>query len=251
MIVIETILVAFSMFSRIPMYQIEWNEKNMRYALVAFPLVGVVIGCLCYAGYYVCHQYTIPNIFTGALLCSIPFWITGGIHLDGYMDTMDALSSHKSMDEKLEIMKDPHIGSFAVCHVVFLLLWNFILWTLIPELKIWWFVLLFMFSRCLSGLAVCSFPMAKNTGLAQTFASEAIKGRAQGALLIFSVVVSCGFVFMGWRGLVTMALGWCMFGFYYFFSKKLFGGITGDLAGWFLTLTETLLLLWTVVGGLL
>ncbi|MCR4999704.1 MAG: adenosylcobinamide-GDP ribazoletransferase, partial [Lachnospiraceae bacterium] len=66
-----------------------------------------------------------------------------------------------------------------------------------------------------------------------------------------SVVVSCGFVFMGWRGLVTMALGWCMFGFYYFFSKKLFGGITGDLAGWFLTLTETLLLLWTVVGGLL
>jgi len=45
-------------------------------------------------------------------------------------------------------------------------------------------------------------------------------------------------------GLVSVGIGWGMFGCYYVFAKRVFGGITGDLAGWFLTVTETLLLLW-------
>ena len=48
MIVLQTIAVAFAMFSAIPVPQFEWNEKNMRYAMCAFPLIGVVIGCLLY-----------------------------------------------------------------------------------------------------------------------------------------------------------------------------------------------------------
>ena len=44
MIVLQTIAVAFAMFSAIPVPQFEWNEKNMRYAMCAFPLIGVVIG---------------------------------------------------------------------------------------------------------------------------------------------------------------------------------------------------------------
>ena len=48
MIVLQTIAVAFAMFSAIPVPQFDWNEKNMRYAMCAFPLIGVVIGCLLY-----------------------------------------------------------------------------------------------------------------------------------------------------------------------------------------------------------
>ena len=46
MIVLQTIAVAFAMFSAVPVPQFEWNAKNMRYALCAFPLIGVVIGAL-------------------------------------------------------------------------------------------------------------------------------------------------------------------------------------------------------------
>ena len=46
--ILETIAVACSMFSALPMPQIRWNEGNMRYALWAFPLVGGVIGGLCW-----------------------------------------------------------------------------------------------------------------------------------------------------------------------------------------------------------
>ena len=49
MIVFQTIAVAFAMFSAIPVPQFAWNEKNMRYAMCAFPLIGGGIGghCLC------------------------------------------------------------------------------------------------------------------------------------------------------------------------------------------------------------
>ena len=50
MTVLQTIAVAFAMFSALPVPQFEWNEKNMRYAMCAFPLIGLVCGglwCLC------------------------------------------------------------------------------------------------------------------------------------------------------------------------------------------------------------
>ena len=46
MIVLQTIAVAFAMFSAVPVPQFAWNEKNMRYALCAFPLVGLLCGAL-------------------------------------------------------------------------------------------------------------------------------------------------------------------------------------------------------------
>ena len=46
MIVLETVCVAFAMFSALPVLHVDWNERNMRYAMAAFPLVGAVIGAL-------------------------------------------------------------------------------------------------------------------------------------------------------------------------------------------------------------
>lgn len=43
-----------------------------------------------------------------------PGSVTGGIHLDGLLDTADALSSYKTKEEKLEILKDSHAGAFAI-----------------------------------------------------------------------------------------------------------------------------------------
>ena len=47
MVVLQTIIVAFSMYSALPMPQIEWTKENMRWALLALPLVGAVIGGVC------------------------------------------------------------------------------------------------------------------------------------------------------------------------------------------------------------
>ena len=110
MTVLQTIAVAFAMFSAVPVPQFDWNEKNMRYSLCAFPLVGVLCGAL----WYVCASLPLPAIVRAAGFCLIPVWVTGGIHLDGYADTCDALCSYGDTQKKLDILKDPHCGAFAV-----------------------------------------------------------------------------------------------------------------------------------------
>ncbi|MFQ7443766.1 MAG: adenosylcobinamide-GDP ribazoletransferase [Gemmiger formicilis] len=110
MTALQTIAVAFAMFSALPMPQFDWNEKNMRYALCAFPLVGAVCGAL----WCVCGVLPLPAAARAAGFCLVPVWVTGGIHLDGYADTCDALSSYGDTAKKLEILKDPHCGAFAV-----------------------------------------------------------------------------------------------------------------------------------------
>ena len=110
MIVLQTIAVAFAMFSAIPVPQFDWNEKNMRYAMCAFPLIGAVCGVL----WYLCGALPLPALVRAGGFCLIPVWVTGGIHLDGYADTCDALSSYGDTAKKLEILKDPHCGAFAV-----------------------------------------------------------------------------------------------------------------------------------------
>ena len=112
----RSLIVAFSMYSRIPMPHVDWDEKAMRYVMCFFPLVGAVIGALEYAAYRLLMWGGAAEVLTASILTVIPIFFTGGIHLDGFMDTVDALSSYRSREERLEILKDPNIGAFAVIY---------------------------------------------------------------------------------------------------------------------------------------
>lgn len=242
MIFFETIAVAFSMFSAIPMPQFEWNGRNMRYALCAFPLIGAVIGLACMAWAKLCVIFALPPILRGAVLCLLPVIITGGIHLDGYADTWDARASHASPERRLEIMKDPHLGAFAAIHIGCYLVMSFALWASLPTYYDYLILLSFCLSRTLSALAVASFPMAKNTGLAYTFANAADKKRVRAVLAVMLVVVSAGMIILNPCGAVMIAAAGLVFLRYYLMAKKDFGGINGDLAGWFLQAAELAML---------
>ncbi len=93
---IETVIVAFSMFSALPMPEKNWNEKNMRYAMCAFPLIGAVIGLAMRGWAAAAGGLHFPELVRGAGFCLIPLIVTGGIHMDGFADTWDALASHAS-----------------------------------------------------------------------------------------------------------------------------------------------------------
>ena len=200
MIVLQTIAVAFAMFSAIPVPQFDWNEKNMRYAMCAFPLIGAVIG----AAWCVCGALPLPGLAKAAGFALVPVWVTGGIHLDGYADTCDALSSYGDRTKKLEILKDPHCGAFAVIRLCSYFLAYFALCTCVqftPRAGALW-ALALVLERALSGYAVAAFPMAKNTGLAHTFATAADKTAVRRVLAALAAVLC-----MGWR---RWAAGhWC------------------------------------------
>ena len=178
----------------------------------------------------------------------IPIIITGGIHLDGLLDTADALSSYKSMEEKLEILKDSHTGAFAIIvggawFILALGTWSEVRLEMMPVLA-----LSFVLSRALSGLAVVIFPKAKNTGLAATFSEMAVKRTVAITMIGFILVFGVLAIYLNPVYGVPMDIAAGLVFFYYYrMSKNKFGGITGDLAGFFLTVSELAMAL-TVVA---
>ena len=100
--------IAFSMYSRIPVPGSEWTKEHMKYTLCFFPAVGVIVGLLviCWSDFSRFLDFGMPARTAGLTL--IPVIVTGGIHMDGFMDTADALGSFRGKEKKLLILKDPH-----------------------------------------------------------------------------------------------------------------------------------------------
>lgn len=240
-IIFETIAVALAMFSALPMPQPEWNEKNMRYAMCAFPLVGVVIALAWWGWAAIAGWLEFPTLLRAAGFCLLPVLITGGIHLDGYADTSDALASWAPPERRQEILQDTHCGAFAVIRLCTLFAASFALCGAmeVTEAALWCGGLSFVLSRSLSGLAIAWFPLARNTGLAHTFATAAAKSRTRAVLTIVAVLTAAALCALGgWMGVVMVLAALAALGWYHRTAMKLFGGISGDLAGWFLQKAE-------------
>lgn len=239
--ILETIAVAFAMFSAIPVPQPVWNEKNMRYALCAFPLVGVVCGMAWVLWTFIAESLSAPLLLRAAGFCLLPVWITGGIHLDGYADTCDALASYGDFEKRQKILKDPHCGAFAVIRLCsYFAAWFALCGVFQPEKEaLLCMGIAFVLSRTLSALAIASLPLAKDTGLAHTFQSVADRKSVRKFLVILTgLLVVCLFCFGRMTGAAMALTAAAVFGYYEHISKKEFGGISGDLAGWFLQKAE-------------
>lgn len=235
---LETVAVAFSMFSSLPVPQFDWTERNMRWMLAAFPLVGVVSGAVCWAWAALCGALALPAILRGAGLCLLPVLVTGGVHLDGYADTCDALASHAPPEKRQEILKDPHLGAFAAIRLGCYLVADLALCTALPRYDAAAFLLAFCLSRALSGLAVAAFPLARNTGLAHTFATAADRKRLRLVLAALAALLGLLLCLRGAAGIAMALAAVCVFLYYRRMARVAFGGLSGDLAGWFLQTAE-------------
>ncbi len=240
-------IIAFAMYSKIPMPKIDWNEKNMKYAICYFPLIGVVIGFMEIGCFLLCDYLKIGILLRSILLTVIPVLVTGGIHMDGYLDTIDARSSYGNRLEKLEILKDPHAGAFAIIKGILYFILQIGFFSEISEHGIKMLAVGFVFSRALSGLALAILKGAKETGLLASFAKGADKKIVVITMIVYLIAGAiglCGYAFsMGTMesGMIVLAmLSVCVsvFGYYRYFSYHEFGGITGDLAGYFLQFVE-------------
>ena len=245
--IFKAFLIAFSMYSRIPVPQrfIEWNDKNMKYSICFFPLVGAVIGLLLVLWYKLCGLLGFGEILFAAVAASVPVFVTGGIHLDGFCDTTDALASYQPTERKLEILKDPNAGAFAVIKTCVYVLLYFAFLTHASYAAVLVLSVGFVLSRALSGLAVINFRSAKGSGLAASFAEKAHKRAVTVTLVIYVLLCAAAMVFLS--GIFSAAAALCMaalcaaaavFIYYRIMAYRQFGGITGDIAGYFLSLCE-------------
>lgn len=232
---LSSCVIAFSTYSRIPMPQVEWNEKNMRHTLIFFPLVGVAVGALFWGMDALCRWLELGDILRAAVLTAVPVVVTGGIHLDGYCDTVDALASHASREKKLAILKDSSAGAFAV---IWCCVWFLIYFGLLTELESTaTAAACFVLSRCLSALAVERLPSARAGMGAELKKSSKFPWWALAAYLL---VWTCAVWLWGdWiPALAALAAAVVVYFLYRSIALRMFGGFTGDLAGWFLQLCE-------------
>lgn len=248
--ILYSLIIAFAMYSKIPMPHVEWSEKNMRFSLCFFPLVGAAVGILVYLWIRACGIFAVGDTARACILAAIPLVVTGGIHADGFVDTMDAVHSWQNREKKLEILKDSHIGAFAV---IMLVLYSLIQVAAFSEIDFanertpFLFAFVFIYSRALAGCALVFGKSARKEGLAYTFAKAGDLRAVRAVMILWVFVCAATFVFLDVRfGTCMAAAGLLCLVRFLIHSKKEFGGLTGDLCGCFIMMTELLcsLVLW-------
>ena len=239
MSIINSFFIALSMYSRIPVPRVDWEKENMRYAMCFFPMIGVVIGAVMYLAGWLLDKTSVGGLFRGVVFTLIPIIITGGIHMDGFMDTMDALGSWGDREKKLEILKDSHAGAFAILGMGCYLMWSVAVWSELPAEVLRVCCVSFVLSRALSGFSVVTFPAARNSGLLKMFQDGAQKKVVRITMCLYVAAAVIMMAVMNARAMTGAVTG-AMIAFLYYIvvSRKQFGGVTGDLAGFFLETAE-------------
>ena len=246
--ILQGCVVAFGMYSRIPVIPMGWTPGNMRYCMCFFPLIGVVCGACTLLLDWLFSLRKLGGLARSACLMMVPLAVTGGIHLDGLLDTSDALSSHRSISERLEIMKDSHAGAFAIIIGASYLIVQFGFYTETDRHTLYLAAIGFALSRAYSGLALVIFPKAKNSGLLRAFSDAAVGRRVAITMGIWIAAASAALIAADLRkGAAAALIAAGVFVWYRFFAIRKFGGITGDTEGFFLQICELLMLMGVVL----
>lgn len=245
--------IAFAMFSKIPMPQAEWTKENMKYMFCFLPFVGTVIGALSLAAAYAGWQFGFSESFVTVTLVVIPVIVTGGIHVDGLLDTSDAMSSWQEKSRRLEILKDSNAGAFAVITAcVYFLCWYGAYGQINGNFRAICILSIgFMVSRCLAGIGVVTLPKAKEDGTVAEFSRKSEDKVVRNVLFFYLAVLFVLALYVdpvpGVAACVTALL---IFVYWKHTAMKYFGGITGDLSGCFICLCEVgIALMLAVVSG--
>ena len=238
--VIKSFFIAVSIYSKIPVPQFEWKEEDMEYIFCFFPLIGGLIGVCIYFWNYLCGIYNIGILCRTLMDMVIPLLITGGFHVDGFMDTMDAIHSYSSKERKLEILKDSHIGAFAV---IGLITYGLVLLAAFSEIETDALLKIvcsgFFMSRCFCAISAVSFTPAKKDGILYLFANSSRKKIVKTSLYLQSAACIGFMLFCSFpAGLIVAAAAVSALIYYFYRSRKEFGGITGDTSGYFVLLCE-------------
>ncbi|WP_026652262.1 adenosylcobinamide-GDP ribazoletransferase [Butyrivibrio proteoclasticus] len=243
---LRNLIVSFSLYSRIPMPQFNWEEEDMEHVLVFLPFVGTVIGGLVLLVDHFLVMFDFSGVSRAIALSLVPVLVTGGFHLDGFMDVTDALSSFADKDKKLSIMKDPHIGAFAVIGLLtYCMVWFLSLETMIGTgsiMAIYVFAISFFVSRCFCGITSICLKRAKEGGM---LSKEAGKAKKLDVIILAIMGIGAA-VFMAYLtpyiGGIAVVSAILFTVFYQRLCEKNFGGVTGDTAGYYVCMCEVIML---------
>lgn len=223
-----------------------WTAADFGRSVKFFPLVGAVLGSIYALSAYVLlvflpsYHVELPKHFVSVIFLALPMLLTGGLHCDGFMDTMDGVFSGRSRERMLEIMKDSRVGANGVMAFVLYALseWAILLDFNSVHIVVALFIMPIIGRLCMVMGIIC-FPYARPEGMGKAFADYANRRS-----LLFAFFSTCMLVVpWGIFAIISMISAICFAFCLAKYINHLLGGLTGDVYGAITELSE-----WVVLG---
>lgn len=216
------------------------------------PVLGVITGVLLYFWSKICAEYGFGQVCFALVGTVIPVIVTGGVHVEGLLRTAGALHLHDRADlydktnlhakkeNRLESLKDARPDAFSVIVAIcFCMLYAAGLTLIWKENQLFLLGLSYVISGILSGMSLAWFPAAKEEAVSHKFASEQHRRTVRAVLVTVLVLlfISALLIQPVIGAVMALAAMW-VWTYYYYMSKRQFGGVTDELTGYFLCLCE-------------
>lgn len=237
---LKGLVINLQFFTSIPIpLSVPMDKDHLERAIKTFPLLGLIQGAIYAFLLYAVIEWTPLSVLTAAIVVWLAgILVTGGIHLDGWMDSCDAYFSYRDKEKRLEIMADPRIGAFGVLAVIVLLAikFFFIYEIMLHFSKLTYLLILLMpcFSRMGMGVLMLKVQAAKKDGLGTMFKNASNKKTLLHYpiyLLIFAAVIGFFFSEALISFLLMVLVSILITGILMKKTVHWFGGMTGDVLG--------------------
>jgi adenosylcobinamide-GDP ribazoletransferase len=235
---VNSFWLALGFLTTLPAPQVPYLPGGLGRAGVFFPLIGLLLGSVLVVAHAATSALMGPAV---AAVLVVALWavLTGGLHLDGLADCCDGLLVSAPRERRLEILRDPRVGSFAVTGIVLaLLLKTAAVYSqpsalpglvLAPVWARWWILL------------AARRPAARPGGLGSSFA-ETLTTRTLTVALLLPLALLGMAMWWNARSMIGVALaGVTCLGILRLAQSRI-GGVTGDVFGAVVELSEVALL---------
>lgn len=258
---ITAFFMAWGNFFAVPCPCKLWDNNLRRLQLVFFPLIGLLMGLLWYFLYRGMALINVPLQLQAAVMTIYPFAISGFIHLDGFMDCCDAIMSRRELEERQRILKDSHVGAFAVISLVILFITFYsAMWAAIETdvihdsvglepFQLWGLVFIPFVSRACSAYGVLNYVPIGHSQYKASYDQKINKqyGLALNLMIFVAIAIaaiipaiaSYSYTHIGAGSAITAIVTTVVtHHIMMFYGRKQLGGMSGDIAGYALTISE-------------
>lgn len=227
----------------------DWELEIKRIARWA-PLLGLVIGVILNIADYLFWQINLPIWTRTVLILAIWLSITGGLHLDGAMDTADGLGV-LDPEKRITVMQDSRSGAFGVMAAIFILLLKLTTLVELDSYRGWVLITAPVWGRWAQVLAIAYYPYLKPEGKG-AFHKDNLVWPGDGFLgLLILILLHGGWIILTpdpwWWGIILMLLGFTSSLSSIFWFYRQLKGFTGDTYGAVVEWTEVIYLCLVII----
>lgn len=231
-----------SMFIFFPVPCKRWDETYRRDMILMLPFVGLLLGIVWYGVFSILSLVSIDNfIFIKSLILSLyPILAPGLIHMDGYMDVCDSIFSYADINKKKMILKDSHVGSFAVVASIILILCNYIFMyvSILNQNSNMFLILIFIpiLSRLLSSFSLINIKKMDESEYSSISIVPKITDNIYLFIIFILILLLAGISNIKYLFVLSFEL--IIYILCIIFCDKSYDGINGDVTGFSLIVSE-------------